>query len=457
MQAAAAALQPAEPAEAEAPQAAGPASHQCHRRHPRREMHHSQDPADYRPQLVDDPVSMSERELLLSLQQQGQELSMRKRMMRAARVRGFGRRWPRWGWPALYFCWQAAMFAAIVRANTVVGFSELLTTLVGQIATIETLGAVSLFAALLLADPGYIRTKREHARGDPGVRGVTVQDDFGSGWGAPGTRGQLLYCAVCCTSQPLRSRHCSICDRCIYTYDHHCWWLDRCIGGGNKRLFVLFLFAQCSIEATALYCLVRSLRLPWAPDYHFFHQFSVGALLLVTGIVAAWNLQLLLFHSLLAVRNETSFERLRPERCHYLPEGPPPPGPPPQRPQAAHSDESWPPPRAGADGGAGAAAWGGTGQPPGRRLRALCLQLRRCRCGPELLMPAGVATTATERRPRPFDRGIVRNCTAFCMSRPHHWPLPPDIARQPCQAPTAQPGAKRSGVDDPELGCETSP
>eukprot|EP00664_Eupelagonemidae_sp_cell27_P004809 gene4809-3425_t len=45
---------------------------------------------------------------------------------RASGLRRLALRWPRWGWPWLFFVWEAAMFYAVVRANTVVAPGQLM-------------------------------------------------------------------------------------------------------------------------------------------------------------------------------------------------------------------------------------------------------------------------------------------------------------------------------------------
>lgn len=68
----------------------------------------------------------------------------------------------------------------------------------------------------------------------------------------------LRFCEPCGQDQPLRCKHCSVCDHCVLTFDHHCIWLGTCIGEGNRWLFSWYLFAQslegfCCLHVMAIH------------------------------------------------------------------------------------------------------------------------------------------------------------------------------------------------------------
>lgn len=37
------------------------------------------------------------------------------------------------------------------------------------------------------------------------------------------------YCTACNLDQPLRSKHCRDCNRCVAQYDHHCPWIGKIV------------------------------------------------------------------------------------------------------------------------------------------------------------------------------------------------------------------------------------
>jgi len=60
-------------------------------------------------------------------------------------------------------------------------------------------------------------------------------------------------CSTCHFLKPARSKHCSICKRCISKYDHHCVFINNCVGYKNQHFFLLLLFTTGLLTTYATY------------------------------------------------------------------------------------------------------------------------------------------------------------------------------------------------------------
>ncbi|KAL7752711.1 hypothetical protein RI367_001713 [Sorochytrium milnesiophthora] len=50
-------------------------------------------------------------------------------------------------------------------------------------------------------------------------------------------------CSTCRIPKPARSKHCSLCNKCVMRVDHHCSWVNNCVGHRNHPHFVAFLLS----------------------------------------------------------------------------------------------------------------------------------------------------------------------------------------------------------------------
>lgn len=89
------------------------------------------------------------------------------------------------------------------------------------------------FLKLWRGDPGVIKPTREQC-----LRTIIELSEQGGGAGfAP-----PAFCSACLVRRPIRSKHCSYCDRCVARFDHHCPWVGNCIGAKNHKHFMGFLW-----------------------------------------------------------------------------------------------------------------------------------------------------------------------------------------------------------------------
>ncbi|KAG4167075.1 hypothetical protein ERO13_A13G172200v2 [Gossypium hirsutum] len=76
---------------------------------------------------------------------------------------------------------------------------------------------------------------------DPG----TVKADNVSRYLSAYPYDNIIYtekeCPTCKIPKLARSKHCSLCNRCVARFDHHCGWMNNCIGERNTRYFLAFL------------------------------------------------------------------------------------------------------------------------------------------------------------------------------------------------------------------------
>ncbi|KPM04379.1 palmitoyltransferase ZDHHC17-like protein [Sarcoptes scabiei] len=97
------------------------------------------------------------------------------------------------------------------------------------IFTLSSIGLFYSFYKSYISDPGYIsNSKQEQIQT---IIELAENEGFESGW----------FCSTCLIRKPTRSKHCSLCNRCVARFDHHCPWIGNCIGFKNHKYFIWYL------------------------------------------------------------------------------------------------------------------------------------------------------------------------------------------------------------------------
>ena len=117
---------------------------------------------------------------------------------------------------------------------------------VGFYSQVFVLGLIETAFLLLasLKSPGYCADME----GEEDVEKASLLNKSNS---ANAQRGSV--CKQCGIKRPLRSCHCSECDRCIVRFDHHDVVINNCIGYGNQHYYVLFLIAAFVTSFVVVY------------------------------------------------------------------------------------------------------------------------------------------------------------------------------------------------------------
>lgn len=122
----------------------------------------------------------------------------------------------------------------------------------------------------------------------------------------------IIVCEKCDVYKPPRAHHCSICNCCYLKMDHHCALLNICIGHRNYKSFYLFILSNSvfSIGKSIIIMIEIFFRIyPGIPR----------PIYIVSGVLAIIQmfifLSLLIFHTNLLLRNETTIEWLS-INCH---------------------------------------------------------------------------------------------------------------------------------------------
>ncbi|CCD12757.1 unnamed protein product [Trypanosoma congolense IL3000] len=128
------------------------------------------------------------------------------------------------------------------------------------------------------------------------------------------------WCSVCRLWQPLRSKHCNICERCVRKYDHHCFCIGGCVGESNHLRFFLLLTGCLPYVGSLLVALLRCLHVE--DPTNLGRSFNRNIIPLAAAVFYLFSLIVLVclwaMHLWLLLTNRTTWEMSSRNRITYL-------------------------------------------------------------------------------------------------------------------------------------------
>ncbi|CAG9320957.1 unnamed protein product [Blepharisma stoltei] len=136
-------------------------------------------------------------------------------------------------------------------------------------------------------------------------------------------------CQMCKAHVHADSKHCRECERCVDHFDHHCKWLNNCIGRRNYKLFVKLIWSLEVLVSIITICgsaafneilngqafkerLEENLNI--TGDGIYCYLVAVCFMVVVSGLVAIANAQLIGFHTWLMLKKLTTYEYILSKR-----------------------------------------------------------------------------------------------------------------------------------------------
>lgn len=142
--------------------------------------------------------------------------------------------------------------------------------------------------------------------------------------------GRCHLCNITTTCK--RTKHCSICNKCVIQFDHHCMWLNNCIGGRNYSAFIICVISAITAALT-VFCLtvaqltttldnrynnynltMDNVTLPLLPVQGTGSLIIISIVGILSAIAAALLIHLCIFHGYIACLGLTTYEYIRNKR-----------------------------------------------------------------------------------------------------------------------------------------------
>uniref|UniRef100_A0A8D0L9D5 Palmitoyltransferase n=1 Tax=Sphenodon punctatus TaxID=8508 RepID=A0A8D0L9D5_SPHPU len=158
-------------------------------------------------------------------------------------------------------------------------------------------------------DPGYVVSDEEEKVGMSDEQKALIPE-------LPQTV-KLRRCGYCMLKQPMRAKHCQLCQHCVRRYDHHCPWIENCVGERNHPVFVAYLAVQLVVLLWAFQVAWSGLYFEQSWEWLKHNFFLLLSFLLIT-IFTVVAMLLLVSHLYLVACNTTTWEFMSRHRISYL-------------------------------------------------------------------------------------------------------------------------------------------
>ncbi|XP_064616630.1 palmitoyltransferase ZDHHC12-B-like [Liolophura sinensis] len=175
-----------------------------------------------------------------------------------------------------------------------------------------------MYYCACLVDPGFVPLpNKKNSVNNNSDEEAEAEDSCMLGTHKPGDC-KYRRCDYCEIQQPMRTKHCEDCQRCVRKYDHHCPWLEACVGERNHKFFWLFLLTTAVLVWWTLLITWKAMafQVEWGEWFHDNMLFILDMIVLLIGGFVVTGL--LAFHTYLMSRGVTTWESVSRERITYL-------------------------------------------------------------------------------------------------------------------------------------------
>ncbi|XP_005022739.3 palmitoyltransferase ZDHHC12 [Anas acuta] len=177
------------------------------------------------------------------------------------------------------------------------------------IFTVLVLCSVLLYFKVSLMDPGFVKSEEEVKADKNEEQNIVIPQVSSS--------IKMRRCGYCMVKQPMRAKHCQVCQHCVRRYDHHCPWIENCVGEKNHPLFIVYLSIQLVVLLWGVHTAWSGLYFKQSWDWLKHNIFLLMSFILIV-IFTIVVLLLLISHLYLISCNTTTWEFMSYHRISYL-------------------------------------------------------------------------------------------------------------------------------------------